>query len=183
VLRGKVIVDQAVCHYGPGAPYLYKYGVYRDSHLEILRRVEGGNYIEVQAIGGSNPCWVKRDYMEIEGDWLDLQPVPADQVVLPRSPYYTPPTSVTATRAGDVVTVAWYGVQLRAGDDSEQTPYVVEAWVCQQGQIVFFPAGSYRNAVEITDEAGCNQPSRARLTAAEKHGYTAFVDVLWPEKR
>ena len=29
-LRGKVIIDQAICHYGPGAPYLYKYGVYKE---------------------------------------------------------------------------------------------------------------------------------------------------------
>lgn len=181
VLRGKVIVDQAVCHYGPGAPYLYKYGVYRDSNLEILRRVEGGNYIEVRAIGGSNACWVMLDYMEVRGNWLDLQPVPADQVVLPRSPYYGPPTGVSAARSGDSVTVSWYGIALRAGDDSEQTPYIVEAWVCQQGQIVFVPAGTYRNAVEITDEPGCDQPSHGRLTAAEKHGYTAFVEVPWPQ--
>lgn len=179
-LRGKVTIEQAVCHYGPGAPYLYKYGVYQGSNLEILRRVELGNYIEVQAIGGNNPCWVRVDYMEIQGDWLDLQPVPADQVVLPRSPYYGPPTGVSAQRNGDVVTVTWYGITLRAGDDSEQTPYIVEAWVCQAGAFVFVPAGTYRNAVEIVDEAGCEQPSRARLTAAEKHGYTAFVEVPWP---
>lgn len=179
-LRGEVIVEQAVCHYGPGAPYLYKYGVYQGSNLEVLRRVEGGNYVEVRAIGGTNACWVKVDYLKIQGNWLDLEPVSADQVVLPRSPYYNPPTRVTAQRNGSVVTVSWYGIDLRPGDDSEQTPYIVEAWVCQQGQFIFLPVGTARNAVEIIDEPGCVQPSHARLTAAEKHGYTAFVDIPWP---
>ncbi len=179
-LRGVVTIEQAVCHYGPGAPYLYKYGVYQGSNLEVLRRVEGGNYIEVQAIGGSNACWVREDYLALKGSLTDLQPVPADQVALPLSPYYGPPTGVSASRAGSRVTVSWNALVLRAGDDSEQTPYIVEAWVCRAGQIVFEPAGTYHTSVEITDEPGCAAPSRARLLAAEKHGYTLPVEIPWP---
>lgn len=180
-LRGKVIIDQAVCHYGPGAPYLYKYGVYKGNNLEILRRVELGNYVEVQAIGGNNPCWVRVDYLEIQGDWMNLEPVSADEVRLPQSPYYGPPTGVSARRDGNVVTVFWHPLVLRAGDDSEQVPYIVEAWVCQEGQFVFIPAGSYQTAVKITDEPGCPAPSRGRLLAAEKHGYTRPVEIPWPQ--
>jgi hypothetical protein len=179
-LRGKVIIDQAVCHYGPGAPYLYKYGVYKGSNLEILRRVEFGNYIEIQAIGGNNPCWVKVDYMDIKGDLQTLQPVSAADVHLPMSPYYAPLTGVSARRDGNVVTVFWHPLPLRPGDDSEQVPYIVEAWVCQDGQYVFLPSGSYQAAVEIRDEPGCSLPSHAYVTAAEKHGYTRRVEVPWP---
>ena len=162
VLRGEVIIEQAVCHYGPGAPYLYKYGVYKGSNLEILRRVALGNYIEIQAIGGSNACWVREDYLAIKGNLLDLQPVDAADVVLPLSPYYAPPTGVSAVRSGNQVTVSWHGLALRAGDDSEQTPYIVEAWVCRGGQMVFDPVGTYRNAVEISDErAAPSHPARA----------------------
>ena len=180
-LRGKVIIDQAVCHYGPGAPYLYKYGVYRDSNLELLRRVEGGNYIEIQAIGGNNPCWVRADYFEIKGDWMDLQPVRFDEVKIPISPYYAPPGGVSARRDGDKVTVFWNALQLRAGDDSLQTSYIVEAWVCQGGQNVFVPAGSRGAAVEIVDEQGCAEESYGYFIAAEKHGYTWRVPVPWPQ--
>ena len=179
-LRGEVIIEQAVCHYGPGAPYLYKYGIYQGSNLEILRRVALGNYIEVQAIGGHNACWVREDYLAVKGNLLDLQPVDAAEVILPLSPYYAPPTGVAAVRAGDVVTVSWNGLTLRAGDDSEQTPYIVEAWVCRAGQMVFDPVGTYRNAVEIIDQPGCAEPSHARLLAAEKHGYTVPVVIDWP---
>lgn len=180
-LRGKVIIAQAVCHYGPGAPYLYKYGVYAGSNLEILRRVKGGNYIEVQAIGGNNPCWVRADYMEIRGDFNSLLPVHPFEVKLPISPYYTPPAWVRAERNGDEVTVEWDALSLRAGDDSEQTPYIVEAWVCQGGQMVFQPIGSYLTRVKVRDEAGCAEVSRARLIAAEKHGYTRPLEIEWPQ--
>jgi hypothetical protein len=179
-LRGKVIIDQAVCHYGPGAPYLYKYGVYRDSNLEILRRVEGGNYIEIQAIGGNNPCWVRVDYLDIKGDWLDLQPVRFEDVRLPVTPYYGPPSGVSARRDGSQVTVFWHPLNLRPGDSSEQVPYIVEAWVCQNGQMVFQPASTHQTALKVVDEPGCNEPSHARFIAAEKHGYTRRVLVPWP---
>ncbi len=180
VLRGKVTVEQAVCHYGPGAPYLYKYAVIGGSNLEIISRVEGGDYLEVQAIGGNNPCWVNSKYIEIKGDANSLKPVDAEDVKLPLSPYYAPPASVSAARQGDQVTVIWTPLTLRASDDSEQTPYILEAWLCQDGQITFSPLGTYQTALEASDEAGCAEPSHARLLAAEKHGYTRPVDVPWP---
>lgn len=180
VLRGKVIVDQAVCHYGPGAPYLFKYAVIGGSNLEVISRVEGGDYLEVQAIGGNNPCWVNAKYMQVEGDLANVKPVPADQVKLPPSPYYAPPASVSATRQNDQVTVIWSPLALRPGDDSEQYPYILEAWLCQAGQTVFTPLGTYQTALAVADEPGCTQPSRARLLAAEKHGYTRPLEVPWP---
>ncbi|MBE0697527.1 MAG: hypothetical protein IH586_11455 [Anaerolineaceae bacterium] len=179
-LRGEVIIEQAICHYGPGAPYLYKYGVYKGSNLEIIRRLEGGNYLEIQAIGGNNPCWVRMDYFKIKGDLASVQPVHIDDVRLPISPYYASPGGVSARRDGNVVTVFWNPLVLRAGDDSEQTPYIVEAWVCQAGQMVFVPTGTFQVAVKVTDEPGCTSPSHAWFIAAEKHGYTRRVGVPWP---
>ncbi len=175
-----MVIDQAVCHYGPGAPYLYKYGVYKGSNLEIIRRMEGGNYVEIQAIGGDNPCWVRVDYFKIKGSVQDVQPVYIDDVQLPISPYYTSPGGVSARRDGNEVTVIWNPLLLRAGDDSEQVPYIVEAWVCQNQQMVFVPAGSYQPAVKINDEPGCAAPSHAWFIAAEKHGYTRRAAVPWP---
>jgi hypothetical protein len=182
-LRGEVIIDQAVCHYGPGAPYLYKYGVYKGSHLEIIRRVELSNYVEVQAIGGNNPCWVREDYLDIEGNLASVEPVAAEDVKLPPSPYYGPLTGVSASRDGNTVSVFWNPLVLKAGDSSEQTPYIVEAWVCQGGQFVFKPVGTYQTAVKIIDEPGCAQTSHADVVAAEKHGYTKRVEVSWPLDR
>jgi hypothetical protein len=181
ILRAEVIIAQAVCHYGPGQPYLYKYGVYQGNRLEVIRRVEGGNYVEIRAIGGTNPCWVKRDYLKPNGEWNNLQPVAADAVVLPISPYYGPPAWVKAERSGDEVTFTYSGISISPGKDSLQTPYIVEAWVCQDGQQVFVPAGSWFFSVKVHDEAGCKMPSHGRLLAAEKHGYTKPVEIQWPQ--
>jgi hypothetical protein len=180
VLRGRVTIAQAVCHYGPGAPYLYKYGVYEGSNLEIIRRVIGHNYVEIRAIGGTNPCWVRQDYFDIQGDLQNVEPVRFEDVKLPPSPYYGPLTGVSAQRDGDTVTVSWQPLVLKAGDSSEQTPYIVEAWVCRDGEMVFEPAGGWENYISVVDEPGCSEASHAFVTAAEKHGYTHRVEVPWP---
>jgi hypothetical protein len=157
--------------------YLYKFGVYPGYVMDIIGRTEVGDWVVVQAIGGTNPCWVKASLIDIRGD---VMTVPPTYLELPRSPYYYPPTGVEATRDGTTVTVSWYAIKLRAGDDSLQTPYVVEAWVCVDGQIVFTPVGSWGTQAEVTDEPGCSEPSHAQLLAAEKHGYTAPVEIPWP---
>jgi len=179
-LRGRVNIAQAVCHYGPGQPYLYKYGVYEGNRLEVLRRVRGSNYVEIQAIGGNNPCWVRVDYLDLDGDWLDLVPVEADALKLPITPYYGPPQGIRVSREGTEVKISWNDIGISPGKDSLQTPYIVEAWVCQAGESVFIPAGTWTTSVSVVDEPGCAEPSRGRLIAAEKHGYTKPVDLEWP---
>jgi hypothetical protein len=179
-LRGKVIPQRANCRYGPGAPYLYKYGLVGSSNLEIIGRNHLGTWLLIQAIGGDNPCWVKADLMEVRGEIMSVEPF-APEVIQAWSPFYPPLTSVSAVREGDMVTILWSPLILRAGDDSEQVPYIVEAWVCQDGEIIFMPVGSYQTAAQVRDEAGCQHPSHGRVLAAEKHGYTWPLEVDWPQ--
>lgn len=181
ILRGEVTVDQAVCHYGPGKPYLYKYGVYKGSNLEVIARDPQANYVEIQAIRGNNPCWLNAEYLKIKGDVMTVKPVDPFKVQLPISPYYKYTGNVSAKREGNTVTVFWSPMVLRAGDDSLQVPYVIEAYVCQNGKMVFTPLGFYQTAGKVTDEPGCSEPSRGRFIAAEKHGYTYPVEVPWPQ--
>lgn len=181
-LRGEVNVEHAVCHYGPGQPYLYKYGVVGGSNLEIIARLEGGldTYLEVQAIGGNNPCWVNAKWMNVKGNLLDVRPVHAEDVDLPMTPYYAPPKWVSAKRSGNDVIINWDAFPLNAGDDSEQYPYLVEAWVCREGMLVFIPTGTYQLSITIEDQPGCSQPSYGRYYAVEKHGYTRWLKIPWP---
>jgi hypothetical protein len=99
---------------------------------------------------------------------------------LPQSPYYGPLTGVSAQRNGDSVVISWHPLNLRAGDDSLQYPYLVEAWLCKDGQLTFTPIGSWEAMVTVKDESGCSEPSHARVYGVEKHGYTAWVEVPWP---
>jgi hypothetical protein len=174
-LRGKVL-EQANCRYGPGAAYLYKYGLYPGNNIEIIGRNEPGTWIVIQAIGGTNPCWVKAVLLDIKGDVMSLAPA---ELPLPMSPYYDPLTGVTAERNGNDVIISWNPMNLRAGDDSLQFPYLVEAWLCQDGKITFTPLGSWETFITVTDEAGCTEPSHARVYGVEKHGYTRWREVTW----
>ena len=178
VLRGKAIPEKLSCRFGPGIVYLFKFSVF--GNIEIIGRMERSSWILVQAIGGHNACWVNGDYVEVNGDIMSVEPVDP-HIVLPWSYIYlTPLTGVSATRVGDTVTVFWNELVLNAGDSSEQVPYVVEAWVCVDGEIVFNPVGSYSWAAEVTDEQGCDEPSHGRVFAAEKHGYTQWIELQWP---
>jgi hypothetical protein len=182
-LRGEVIPEQANCRYGPGAPYLYKYGVVKGSNLEIIGRNAPGTWIEVRAIGGTNPCWLKADLMKIKGDVMNVAPIRPEDVRLPASPYYGPLSGVSASRSGKDVLISWNALVLRAGDDSEQYRYLVETWVCQAGQLVFIPLGTYDLSVKIADEPGCTETSHARVFGVEKHGYTKWIEVTWPQAK
>lgn len=176
ILRGQVLV-RANCRYGPGAPYLYKYGLVPGSNLEIIGRTERGDWILIQAIGGNNPCWVKASLMAIRGDVMSVAPT---YLPLPQSPYYAPPAWVQASREGNQVTIYWPAVNYRAGDETASPPYLVEAWICRDGELVFTPVGSYATQIKLADEPGCSQASYGRLYFVEKHGYSRWIKIPWP---
>ena len=176
ILRGTVL-EQANCRYGPGVVYLYKYGLYPGNNIEITGRNETGTWIIIQAIGGTNPCWVKASLLDIKGEVISLAPA---TLPLPQSPYYGPLTGVDADRIGYEVVISWNPLYLRAGDDSGWYPYLIEAWTCQDGQLSFSAIGSWTTLATVTDEPGCSEPSHARIYGVEKHGYTAWVTVPWP---
>jgi hypothetical protein len=184
-LRAKVIVDgRLTCRFGPGEPYLYKFTFAGTANIELVGRMENSNWVLAQAIGGTNRCWVNGgpEFLQINGDPNSLPPRDP-HVVLQESSYYGPMSNVGASRSGNVVTVTYGGLVLvpSRGDESGQTPYVLEAWVCQGGEFVFLAVGSYRYAAEVVDEPGCAEESHGRVAAAEKHGYTKFVEVPWPQ--
>ncbi len=180
ILRGEVNQEHVSCFYGPSNDYLYKYGLVGGSHLEIIGILPDTGYIEVRAIGGTNPCWMNLEWMNVEGDILLVQPIDPMEIDLPWSPYYNALSWVTAKRNDNEVIITWSPLVLRAGDDSEQEPYLVEAWVCQNGKLVFIPTGTYSTQITLTDEQGCSEPSHGRVYGVEKHGYTPWLKVAWP---
>ena len=181
VLRGEVL-QRANCRYGPGAPYLYKYGLVKGSNLEVIGRLDDASWIQIQAIGGDNPCWVKTSLMDVKGDPLSVEPIYPDKAPLPVSPYYPPLTGVKITREGTQVTITWIGQALRAGDEeNENSPlYVVEVWACQDGELQFTPHGTFQEKLTITDQTGCKETSHGRLYFAEKHGYAGPTEFQIP---
>jgi hypothetical protein len=169
----KVLV-QANCRYGPGAAYLYEWGLYPGDPVEILGRNDLGTWVYVKPRYYMDRCWVKTDLLEVNGDVFAVSPYYSR---LPFSELYKPPTNARATRNGDEVWVAWDPVWMTEDD---YRGYLIEAWLCQEGQLIFTPVGIDGTSVFLRDEAGCAMPSSARLYTAEKHGYTQWVAVPWP---
>ncbi len=180
ILRGEVNVAHVSCFYGPHKSYLYKYGLVGGSNLEIIGRNVDTNYIQVRAIGGDNPCWMNLEWMNVKGDINLVEPIEPADLTLPQSPYYGPVTGVSAKREGDQVVISWNYLAISPGKDSLQFPYLIESWVCRDGQLQFVPVGSWQTITTIADQSGCVQPSHARLYGVEKHGYTLPVEVPWP---
>jgi hypothetical protein len=180
-LRGVVNQEHVNCYYGPSKAYLYKYGLLKGNRLDIIGYMTDTGYIEVQAIGGDNPCWMNLEFMDVQGDINTVKPVDPLTIKIPWSPYYTGLTFAKAVRAGSEVTITWAPLVLRAGDDSEQKPYLLETWVCRNGKLTFVPIGAYENEAKVVDQAGCNESSFGRVYGVEKHGYTKYLKFQWPQ--
>ncbi|MBN1437791.1 MAG: hypothetical protein JW929_00140 [Anaerolineales bacterium] len=179
------------CRYGPGVGYLYEYDLFEGNLMEVIgwREIlaqkqsgiwEPSVWLYVRAVGGVNICWVNSSLVEVvRGDVFDAPPYTS---LLPASELYRPVRVVEAWRDGNNVTVMWQSIWMTEDD---YRGYLVEAWVCHAGQLYFAPVGytgvNVANpAVVIPDEPGCSQLSGARLYAAEKHGYTSWIQVPWP---
>lgn len=181
------IIEHTACLYGPGLAYLYKYGLNATVWMRVIGRTEDGTWLALKASGeqDSNACWIPVTQVKFLSG--DLRTVPVLWIGLPFSVLYQPPTSFSASRNGNEVTITWSPIWMTEDD---YRGYLVESWVCQGGKQVFVPLGYVTNyldnltglpvSVTVIDEPGCTQPSRARLYAVEKHGYTPYVMIPWP---
>lgn len=174
VVRGRVSV-QSNCRYGPGSAYLYEWGLFPGNRVTILGRNQDASWVYVDPWNYTDYCWMKASLLEISGD---VHSVPEMYTLLPFGELYWPPQDVSAVRDGDQVTVFWTRVPMTLDDDRG---YLIEAWLCQDGQVRFTPLHFWSPPALLHDEAGCLQPSSARIYTAEKHGYTRWVKIPWPQ--
>ena len=47
--------------------------------------------------------------------------------------------------------------------------------------MVFTPIGPIGHEITVTDQAGFADPSPGRIALAEKHGYSLWTEIPWPE--
>ena len=173
-----VVLEQANCRYGPGVAYLFEWGLYPDDRVRILNRNWDGSWVYVDPWTYVDLCWVSVRVLDITGDVFT---VPPTMSVLPFGELYQPPRDVGAQRVGDDVWVGWSPVWMTEDDDRG---YLIEAWVCRDGRLVFDPVGVRpwtQSFAIIRDEPGCSEPSSARIYTVEKHGYTRWVQIPWPQ--
>jgi hypothetical protein len=211
VLSKVVVNDLAACFYGPSNVYLNK-GTrrIRGNTVDLLGRIETDKGIWVNTrfslprTDASDPCWMNAKYVDItQEQLLSVQPIdPAnpDQYKLPiaydSTTLLNNPVVTSVTRTGNTVTVSWEFFDVGKGqypNDDETFPrYLIEAWLCKAGKIVFTPSGwgPYGPGVtdgitvqaSLQDEPGCTEPSHARLYLAWVHGYAGPSEIKpWPE--
>jgi uncharacterized protein YraI len=181
-LEATVTADLLSCRYGPGAEYLYLYGLKKGANIQLIGRTDGNNWVMVK---GKNLCWVNAKFIEIKGDPQTLQVMYPDGYKLPVSPYYSAPIVLSAVRDqnnSSKVTVEWTDIALRAGDEEDENMfiYLIEIWRCESGRMIFDPLASNFPEVMFVDEAGCDVPSHGRVFFQEKHGFAGPAEIPWP---
>jgi hypothetical protein len=185
-LEGEVLADKLSCRYGPGAAYLYAWGLSKGAKVEVIGKAEttGGLWVYVRHQDNDRPCWVNAKFLQIGGDAAALEQVYPEKaaLILFYHDKFPPVTNVEAGRTGDFVGVTWVGYELALGDrESEESPlYLVEFWTCQGGQIVFTAYGAFEENALIKDEPGCSEPSHGQVYIAHKDGYIGPVNIPWP---
>ena len=212
----KVVVNNlapAACFHGPGTVYLNK-GTRRiaGNEVDLLGRIETDKGIWVLSkfslprTDASDPCWMDAKYLTITGEQLlSLPPIdPADQnqYKLPIDYLSTTrlkdPVVRNVTRTGDIVTVSWDFFDVGAGQypnhDENFYRYLIEAWLCKEGKLVFTPSGwgpygpdvvdGVTVSAKLQDQGGCTEPSHARLYLAWAHGYAGPSEIRpWPQNK
>jgi hypothetical protein len=165
---------QSNCRYGPGKAYLYAWGMYSGDTGTVWGRNDSGTWLWIQPDNIKYQCWISSSVVEIKGDIFTLRVAP---VRLPESVLYGPPQGVSATREGDSVIVSWQRVNMTEDDDRG---YMIEANVCQNGNLVWMAVATTDTTYTFSDETTCNEKSNGLLYTVEKHGYTAPVLIPWP---
>ncbi len=158
---------RAAVHYG--------YAQVVGNRVTVLGRNQDGSWVYVDPWNYVGECWVRTSLLKIlSGNVMDVHEFYG---ILPFSELYKPPRAVSAERVGDEVTVIWSSVWMTEDD---YRGYLIEAWLCVDGQTVFTPVAIDGTVIILHDEAGCQQPSTARIYTAEKHGYTEWRLIHWP---
>jgi hypothetical protein len=168
------VLMQANCRYGPGKAYLYAWGMYAGDTGVVWGRNEAGTWLWIQPDNIKYQCWISASVVEVTGDIFSVL---VRAVTLPHTELYGPPTSVGAVRDGNNVIVSWSPVWMTEDD---YVGYLIEATVCQGGQLVWMAVATTDTTYTFTDEAGCSGPSSGKLYAVDKHGYTDPVTIPWP---
>jgi hypothetical protein len=190
ILQGE-LVNRVACRHGPGDIYLYRFGLIPGNRMEVRGQVDRGSGRLAQTWLWGLPeffpdvCWVNAKDVKLDGESSSLEVVYPDKVDLPflRDPRWPVPQNVEVTRLGDEVTVSWDFFDVPLGErESENSPrYILEVWLCREGQVTFNPIPVYDvTQASVIDQAGCAEPSHGRILLVEKHGYVGPVEIRWP---
>lgn len=178
------VLTSTQCLFGPDPVYFNRYDILAGSQQTVIGRNQDGSWLFVQGTDHTYPCWVKTGLVKVDSGRLIDTPI-TSPILLPYITLYPPPQAVSTNRSGNDVTIFWLPIAM---SEADYNGYLIEARVCQGGQLVFIPksyvASFDKNtsmmAVKVTDEPGCLEPSSARIYTIIKTGYSTPKDISWP---
>ena len=181
---GHINVAQASCRFGPGGGYLLRTTLFDGDAVEILGHMALNDnwwFLHTSAWPDFD-CWVSQELVTLGGDSALIFPIDDPHLVLPYTwRPYDPLKDVQASRNGNLVTVSWQSFGWLAGDQSYHDKYLVEVWICLGGEHVFRAYSTNASSIEFQDEQSCAEASRGRAFGSDKHGYTGWVSIPWPQ--
>lgn len=212
VVNDQASAQSAPCFYGPGNMYLSKgTGRITTNTVDLLGRMETNtgiwvlNRFSLPRTDASDPCWMHSRYLDVSEEQLlavpPIDPADPEAYQLPTGDRNSAwgilqdPVITDIVRTGDQVRISWEYYDVGVGEYPNHNEnfyrYLLEAWLCRDGEIVFTPSGwgpydpsitdGMKVSATVQDEAGCSEPSRARLYLAWAHGYIGPVEATpWP---
>jgi hypothetical protein len=171
------------CLYGPATYYTYKTSFPTGQQVEVVGRNENADWINIEEVGGWNSCWIMASQAQLQSG--RVEDLPVVNTMLPRSEYEFGSPSAIARRKGDQVTVSWEAIFMSV---DEVQGYLIDAYVCQGGQLIHLPVfvsttikqNTGTLTANITDEAGCTEPSTAHIVSVGKRGFAEWEKIFWP---
>ncbi len=170
-----IVQMQANCRYGPGTAYLYSHGLYPGDTGIVGGRNASGTWLWIMPNTLNRYCWVSASVVQVIGDIFTVRAI---NPPLPFSTFYYPPKNVQAERQGSKVIVTWKRVPMTEDDDRG---YLIEANLCQNGDLVWGAYQTEKISYTFTDEPGCKEKSNARIFTVDKHGYSDPEKIPWPK--
>jgi len=177
VFQVTVSVPIVNCRFGPDTIYVAPYGLRYGKVREAIGKDETGNWLLVREPGGKKACWVIASAVTLQGNIASLA---TSQVKLPTTNSYPPPTIVNVTRDGNQVNISWNDVPLQQKDIYSENHYLLDVWICDNGQSTHKLIGTNELSVTFTDAIGCNNPSEGQIYTSSKAGYSSPVQIPWP---
>jgi hypothetical protein len=168
----------ANCRYGPGAAYLYKYGIKQNARMKVIGRDTGGHWLQVTS---GNPCWINAKLVNVEGDIMQLADAYPFTTGLPISPFFERVPVLGVERQGQTILVRWAGHDIRSDLRQEGVvEYIVEVWTCVDGRPGFFTLGTDETSIQFQIDESCGVRSHADVIGQDKEGFSPPAEIALP---
>lgn len=183
-IMNAVVAQHLSCNHGPGEFFLYRYGFIEGLKLIVYGKDINSGWGYVEADGYEGKCWVNLNQITLDGDASNLKVLYPGEVGLPLSFLWPVPQNVYTARTADGTKVAIYWDEYILPDGEIESPnsarYLLELWTCKDGILSFESKFVWDDDILVTDESGCDEPSRGVIYLVEKHGYAGPVEIPWP---